>query len=199
MIRSITIACCVGLTLILISGCGPKTKIVADWSAPDVEPEPFKKVVAVATSQDKILRRIAEDEFVKRLPKGTQGVTAYSLIPEESREDKDAVRSILKKAGVDGAVVFMVTGVDTNLEYSPGTSHYNFYGYYGWAWSTAYTPDYMKWEKTVNVEASVYRISDEKLVWSAISQSTDPESAKNVIDDVARLVAKQMQQAGFVK
>ena len=199
MIRSTTIACCVGLTLILISGCGPKTKIVADWNAPDVEPEPFKKVVAIATSQDKILRRIAEDEFIGALPKGTQGVTAYSLIPEESREDKEAVRSILEKAGVDGAVIFRLTGVDKNLEYSPGTSHYSFYGYYGWAWSTFQTPDYMKWEKTVSVEASVYRISDEKLVWSAISQSTDPESAKNVIDDVARLVAKQMQQAGFVK
>ena len=199
MIRSRTIVCCVGLTLILISGCGPKTKIVADWSAPDVKPEPFTKVVAIATNQDKILRRIAEDEFVEQLPKGTQGVTAYSLIPEESREDRDAVKSILAKAGVDGAVVFMVTGVDTNLEYSPGTAHYSFYGYYGWAWSTAYAPDYMKWEKTVKVEASVYRISDEKLVWSAISQATDPKSAKNVIDDVAKLVAKQMQQAGFVK
>ncbi len=199
MIRSTTIACCVGLSLILISGCGPKTKIVADWKAPDVEPEPFTKVVAIATSQDKILRRIAEDEFVRRLPKGTQGVTAYSLIPEESREDKEALRRILEKAGVDGAVVFMVTGVDTNLEYSPGTSHYSFYGYYGWAWSTVQAPDYMKWEKTVNVEASVYRISDAKLVWSAISQSTDPDSAKNVIDDVARLVAKRMQQAGLVK
>lgn len=199
MNQSTTLACSVCLTLLLISGCGPKSKIVADWKAPDVQPEPFTKVVAVATSQDKILRRIAEDEFVRRLPKGTQGVTAYSLIPEDVREDQAAVRSILEKSGVDGAVVFRMTGVDTNLEYSPGTAHYNFWGYYGWAWSATYAPDYMKWEKTVKVEASVYRISDEKLVWSAISQSTDPESAKNVIDDVAKLVANRMHQAGLVQ
>lgn len=199
MTRSITLTCGACLSLILVSGCGPKSKIMADWKAPDIQPEPFTKVVAVATSQDKILRRIAEDEFVRRLPKGTQGATAYSLIPEDAREDQAAVRSILERAGVDGAVVFRVTGVDTNLEYSPGTAHYNFWGYYGWAWSATYAPDYMKWEKTVSVEASVYRISDEKLVWSAISQSTDPKSAKNVIDDVAKLVAQRMQQAGLVQ
>jgi hypothetical protein len=199
MTRRTTLPYSACLVLLLISGCGPKSKIVADWKAPDVQPEAFTKVIAVATSQDKILRRIAEDEFVRRLPKGTQGVTAYSLISEEIREDQTAVRSILEKAGVDGAVVFRMTGVDTNLEYSPGTAHYNFWGYYGWAWSATYAPDYMKWEKTVKVEASVYRVSDEKLVWSAISQSTDPESAKNVIDDVAKLVAKRMQQAGLVQ
>lgn len=199
MYQTRIIAYCVSLALILAIGCGPKTKIVADWKSPDATPQPFKKVVAITTSQDRILRRIAEDEFVGQLAEATEGVTAYSLIPEEVREDRGAVSKILREAGVDGAVVFRVTGVDTNLEYSPGSSHYTFYGYYGWAWSTVYTPDYMKWEKTVSVEASVYRMSDEKLVWSAISQSTDPDSAKNVIDDVARLVVKKMQQAGLVR
>lgn len=187
-----------GLLTTILVGCGPSTRIETNWKAPDLKPESFKKIVAIAMSKDQTLRRIAEDEFVKRLPQETQGVPGYSLLPESTVGEPEKAKALIRESGVDGAVVLRVVGVDKDLQYSPGTPHYTLYGYYGWGWATVNTPDYLKLEKTVRVEASVYSVTDEKLVWTAQSASTDPKSVRTLIDDVVRLVVKEMTKLKLI-
>jgi hypothetical protein len=196
--RIYLITCLLLPYLTITSGCGPRSKIVNDWKAPNIQPQPFTKMVAIVMGRDESMRRIAEDEFVKRLQKNTKGLAGYSLIPEVTRSNVESVKKTLKDAGVDGAAVFRLVGIDHELQYTPGTPYTSFYGYYGWAWSTTYVPDYLAVEKTVRIEASVYSLTSEKLVWSGISESTDPKSARKVIDDVVGLVVQRMQRVGFV-
>ncbi|UCF38531.1 MAG: hypothetical protein JSU96_06735 [Acidobacteriota bacterium] len=183
---------------VLMTGCGPSTRIETAWKAPDLQPTSFKKLVAIVMSKDQTLRRIAEDEFVRSLPGGTQGIPGYSLLPEDKIGDPESAKAVIKESGVDGAVVLRVVGVDKDLQYSPGTPHYTFYGYYGWAWTSVNTPDYLKLEKTVRIEASAYSVANEKLVWTAQSASTDPKSVRSLIDDVVRLVVKEMTKLQLV-
>ena len=89
------IAGCFVIVLMSLTGCGPKTKISFEWKDPDVQPTPFAKVVAIAMSKDNIVRRVAEKEFVNRLPKQTEGVAGYTLISDSDRGDVDKVRAIL--------------------------------------------------------------------------------------------------------
>jgi hypothetical protein len=185
--------------LLIFGGCGPKTKIVNVWKPPEYRPEPFSKVVAVAITRDEIVGRIAEDEFVGQLKAETKGITGYSVIPKEARGKTDEVKEILSQQGVDGAVVFRLANIDQNIEYSPGQAYTNFYGYYGWAWTTTYTPSYIDVKRVISVEATVYRVADGKIVWSGHSQSTDPESTRKMIDDMARLVFQELQKDGLVR
>jgi hypothetical protein len=185
--------------LLTVIACGPKTKIAADWKAPDLKPEPFNKLVAIAMSQDEILRRIAENEVVRRLPKGTEGVTGYSLISMEDRGNVDRVKSILREAGVDGAAVFRLVSVDTQFQYNRGTVYSNFWGYYGWAWPMVFDPGYLMMEKVVLIESNVYSVETGDLIWAGYTQTTDPNSSQKVIDDVARLVVRRMKQLGLVR
>lgn len=182
-----------------LAGCGPKTKIANEWSDPNVRPAPFSKVVVIAMSNDHVLRRIAEDEFVSRLPKGTEGVAGYKLISADDRENVDKVKAILEEAEVDGATVFRLVGDDTELQYNRGTVYYNFWGYYGWAWPVVYDPGYMLSKRVVRVESLVYSVENATLVWSGLSKTTDPKSAYKTIDDVVRLVIRRMERMGFVK
>lgn len=118
------IAGCFVIVLMSLTGCGPKTKISFEWKDPDVQPTPFAKVVAIAMSKDNIVRRVAEKEFVNRLPKQTEGVAGYTLISDSDRGDVDKVRAILADAQVDGVAVFRLVGADTQLQYNRGTIYY---------------------------------------------------------------------------
>lgn len=198
MFRAATMSCNV-MILMSLTGCGPRTKISSEWKAPDVQPTPFNKVVAIAMSSDNIVRRVAEREFVSQLPKQTEGVAGYTLIPETDRGDVDKVRAILADAQVDGATVFRLVGADTALQYNRGTVYYNFYGYYGWAWPMVIDPGYMMTEQVIRVESLLYSVESGELLWSGMSETTNPDSAKTVVDDVVRAVARRMKAMGYVK
>jgi hypothetical protein len=163
------------------------------------QPEPFQKVVAIAMSPDEILRRIAENEVVRRLPENTEGVAGYSLITKDDRGDVDKVRAILKEAEVDGAAVFRLVSTNSQFQYNRGTVYANFWGYYGWAWPVVYDPGYLMMEKVVLIESNVYSIKSGDLLWAGYTETTDPSSSQKVIDDVARLAVRKMKQLGLVK
>lgn len=187
-----------GLATTVLAACAPRTQIAADWKAPEFPTTPFTKVAAFAMSQDQILRRIAEDEFVDRLPDNV-GVASYSLIPESDLEDVEKIKKRLKDSGIDGAAVFRLVGEDYQLQYTPGGMYTSFYGYYGWAWPMVYSPGYLRTETVVRIEANLYSVASEKLIWSALSETTDPSSARTVIDDVAGLVVGRMKRMGLIE
>jgi hypothetical protein len=198
MFRAAMAGCWV-MILASLTGCGSKTKISFEWKDPDVQPTPFAKVVAIAMSQDNIVRRVAEKEFVSRLPKQTEGVAGYTLISDSDRGDVDKVRAILADAQVDGVAVFRMVSADTELQYNRGTVYYNFWGFYGWAWPMVYSPGYMMTEQVVRVESLIYSVESGKLLWSGLSKTTNPRSARTVIDDVVRAVVRRMKAMGYVK
>ena len=74
----------------------------ATWREPQGPPGPYRRVVAVALTEDEGVRRIAEDEFVRQLPAGTFGVSSHELIPEEVESDIDRVVALLQRKGHRG-------------------------------------------------------------------------------------------------
>ena len=61
----------------LTLSCSSRSKLFATWREPDAPPGPYRRVVAIALASDESTRRIAEDEFARRLPKGTMGFKSY--------------------------------------------------------------------------------------------------------------------------
>ena len=155
--------------------------------------------VEVTEQALRVMRRVAEKEFVSQLSKQTKGVAGYTLISDSDRENVDKVRAVLADAQVDGATVFRLVGADTALQYNRGTVYYNLWGYYGWAWPVVIDPGYMMTEQVVRVESLLYSVESGELLWSGMSETTNPNSAKTVVDDVVRAVARRMKAMGYVK
>ncbi len=191
----------IGAALVWMSlaACGPRTKISYEWSDPAVKPAPLTKVVAIAMSKDRIMRRIAEDEFLDRMPKQTIGVAGYALISDSDREDVEKVRAILEGAKVDGAAVFRLVGADREIQYNRGTVYANFWGYYGWVMPIVFDPGYVLTEQVVRVESLLYSVESGELLWSGVSETTNPNSARTVVDDVVRGVVRRMKAMGYLK
>jgi hypothetical protein len=186
------------IALLLTTSCGPKTKIAMDWSNPDYGKVHFNKVVAIAMSKDPIIRRVAEDEFVDKLPKSTQGVASYTLIPDDKRDDVDFLKKVLKDANVDGAAVFSLVSEDMKFEFNRGNPHYNFWSYYGWAYPTVYGSSYLMTETVLRIYCAVYEVENATLVWSALSETTNADSTKKTIDDIVRKTIVRLKRQGMV-
>lgn len=190
--------------ILLIISCS-STKIVSSWSEPnkEIKISNLKKVLVVALLKNETSQHKAEDQMVKYL--NGKGVQSYNYFKSNfNKENEQAIRSKIKNDGFDGAVTMRLIDVDKEKIYTPAETNFypnyyrNFSGYYYNRWNTSTTPGYYTTTKTFTVETNVYSIKEDKIIWTALTETTNPDGLKNLTDDIAKVVFKQMQKEGFV-
>ena len=189
-----------GAIVLTLCACA-STKLVESWSDPQAGPIQFKKVIAFFIIGDESIRKAAEDELVRQMER-TQGVASYTLIPESDLKDLDKLKGWVQREGFDGAVAMRLVGLEQKKSWVPGRYpgvYNNFYGYYGYARPFGYDPGYMVKDTNVSVETNVYSLTEDKLIWSGVSETFNPDSAAKLVDDVARLVAKDLKAKGLLQ
>jgi hypothetical protein len=199
--------CGLAVTGFLAAGCAT-TSFVSSWKAPLDGPIEFdnKRVAAVVVSGDQATRRAGETALAREISaRGAQGVPSYTIIDGEAVKDKEGAKKKLQEANIDGAVIMRMVSKDQELSYSPGTSWYgaypyygSFYGYWGYGWGMAYDPGYLRTDTVVMVETLVYSVSQDKLLWAGQSKTTNPSNIQDFIKDLSDAAAKEMRKAGFV-
>lgn len=184
------------------------TTFQSTWNAPGAEPLNFagKKVGALVISKDDELRNRAEFALARAITaQGAVGLASYALVPKELIQDKDRAKAMLEKEGVVGVVAMRVVGKDTQITSSPGywagPGYSSFWGpgYWGWGWSTAYSPGYLQEDTIVSVETLIYSLTQDKLVWAATSKTTNPSEVNSLIDELVAAAAKQLKQQGLIR
>ncbi|MFT3822350.1 MAG: hypothetical protein QM731_00470 [Chitinophagaceae bacterium] len=189
----------------MVWGCGTSARIEKTWRDPDVTVNLSKlnKVLVVALLRNETVRRNTEDKLAAML-KG-KGIASYNYLTKDvTKENEEAIKAKLKSEGFDGAVVMRLADVDKDIRYVPGT--YNTYpGYYGRFWPyywNAYPyyfqPGYYESTKTFTVETNVYSFNSDKLVWSGITTSVDPQNVDKLMDATAKVVYKKMKEEKFI-
>lgn len=193
------------LSLLLLYSC-TSTKVVSSWCEPEKEVTiaNLSKVLVVAMFRNETSNRKAEDQMVGYL-KG-KGVVSYNYLNENfDKKDEVAIREMIKKDGFDGAVTMRLVDVEKEKIYTPGEINYypsyyrTFSGYY-YSWlNYKKTPGYYTTTKTFTVETNVYSIKMDKIIWSGLTQTTDPNGVKNLTAEVAKVVYKKMLKESFIK
>ena len=188
----------------LIAGCS-STKITSSWREPDktVVIEKLNKVLVLALFKDETSRHKAEDQMAGYL--NGKGVVSYSYLAAAfNKADEDLLRNKLKADGFDAAVTMRLVDVDKEKIYTPGnTSFYpsyyrNFSGYYYRSWSNYSTPGYYTTTKTYSIETNVYSIKEDKIIWSGLTETSNPDGVQKMTEEVAHLVYKKMLREGFI-
>jgi hypothetical protein len=189
-------------------GCAT-TSYVSSWKAPLDGPIEFdnKRVAAVVVTADESTRRAGETALAREISaRGAQGVPSYTLVTSEDAKDREGAKKKLQDANVDGAVIMRVVSSEQEISYSPGTSWYgaypyygSFYGYWGYGWGMAYDPGYLRTDRVVMVETLVYSVVQDKLLWAGKSKTTNPDNIQKFVSDLADGAAKEMRKAGFIR
>lgn len=186
--------------------CGPTTKIDKSWRDPavSVNDSSYHKVLVVGLMKDETTRRIVEDQLVARL-KG-KGVASYSASSNDDFKENniEALSEKLKQNGFDGAIVMRLVDVDKKTNYVPGTTsfqpyYYRFGPYLYRAWSSYSTPGYYTQDKIYYVETNVYSFRRNKLIWSGITSTVNPDRTDKMFNEIDDVVSAQMRQEGFLR
>jgi hypothetical protein len=182
-------------------GCA-STNMVSVWKDDSAGDLRFQKVMVLAMGSDQAIRRQAEDAFVRALPKQVTGVASYTVLSDADMRNKDTVVAKVQEAGCDAAAVYRLVSVDTQQSYVPGTTYVTGYGapYYGtfggyWGATSAvvYEPGYLVEDQVIQIECNVYKVADGKIVWSGRSETLNPGSTMDLIDDVVFTTIDQMK------
>ncbi len=193
------LACGVGLA-------AASHKLTSTWKAPGAGPLNFagKKVAALVIVEDNNLRMSAEEALAREITaRGPQGVAAYRVIPREELTDKDKAKGWFQRTRVDGVVAMRIVGVDQQTKYSAvvwSSGYYpDFWSYYGNGWATVTPIGKGKLETTLAVETLLYNVSDAKLLWAGVSETTNPKNAQEFMAGLAKAVVKELQKQGLAR
>ena len=170
----------IAVVFLLVTCACASTKMTKAWVYPERGPLQFESVMALVLVQDSLIRRNGEDVLVEEI-RQADAVASYTLLPESDLADEDKVRAAVVKSGVEAIIVMRPMYDEQETRYVPGSypTYYNsFYGYYGWAYPVVYSPGYFKQDRLVGIETNIYDTADGKLVWSGMSDTTNPKNTR---------------------
>jgi hypothetical protein len=195
------------LALSLYAVVSAAPRFTSTWKAPEAAGTSFagKKVAALVISQDENLRMSSEEALVRELAAvGVKdAVAAYRLVPREELQDAVKAKPWFDRAGVEGVVTLRLVSAETERNY-PSTywaapAYSSFWGYYGYGWGVSYEFGSMREDTTLVIENLVFSVSKDKLLWAAVSETTNPKNAGALIKDLVKETMKEMRKARLVR
>jgi hypothetical protein len=181
------------------SACFHSTELAATWSEPTAQPIHFQKTVTVFVTKDEAMRRSVEEQLAGRF---AGGVPSYTIIRRIDPDDHEAILDRLRGTGFDGAVIMRVVDVSTQIAYTSGSywyaTPYTFNGYWNAAWAYPFDPTYVATDRIVSVETQVYSLADDRLIFAARSETTNPASARKLAASIMRHLTADMKKKGLI-
>jgi hypothetical protein len=207
MDRYRTVSCAAGLWIVgTLTGCA-NTQLKTVWIDPQFQ-GPLSKVLVVGVSKEPANRRVFEDEFCARIKeKGVTAVPSYTIFSSpEDMLDENTVLDQLKRRGVGSVLVTRLIDSKTVRQYYPPEREYDvprpyyrgWHGYYRTGYERVTRPGYVTEYEVLTLETNVYAVDGEKLIYSAISETTvDSTSEAELRAFVDTMVANMSAEGLF--
>lgn len=182
------------------TACYHSTQLAATWRDPGAQPLHFRHGVAVFATRDEALRRTVEDKLAAQFPNVTP---SYRFLPTvDTSIARAEVADRLRAEGYDGVIMMRVADVTITPVYTTGSYWYDrpygFNSYWGYAWSTPYDPGYYVENRIVTIETQIYSLPDDRLIFAARSETTNPRSAGRLTDSVIRHIRERLRKDGLL-
>ena len=180
------------------------TRLSDVWRDPQYSGEPFHQVAVFVLGSNPAVRRLVEDEVVRRLPMNTRGIGGYGLVPDTERGDVEKALERLRAGGYDGAMIARLVGVDGPTPWATGSlkqvpvSYRTLSNYYVNATEEGERSSGLSAPTVVRVQMNVYAVASQALVWSAASRTFNPEETRDVAADMAKVAVEELQKAGLL-
>jgi hypothetical protein len=188
------------LMVMLITACAT-TKLTSAWKDPSYQGQP-RKIMVIGVAKKPLNKRIFEDEFVRQLKAcGINAVAGYTVMPDEKQGDHAVIAAMMKEQGADAVLISRLASKKTVHIHVPGSVYYppNYYGnwrdYYGYGSQAVYTPGYTAEDEYALMEANLYDAGNDKLIWSAASETeilgSDQDQISSYISVMVNAMADQ--------
>jgi hypothetical protein len=190
----------ISLVAAAVAACEPSTTLEQVWRAPitQYQQPPLQRVVTVYYGENESMRRSAEDQLARDLLKrGVQATPGYAVLTSDELKNLDTAKRKLLSMGYDGLVTMRIVDREQDLEYMPGYNGYwGWGGYYG-GWGGLASEGYFYTETLYRIETNAYSLRTNQLVWAALTRTTDPANAREMINETTDVVASQLTERGL--
>jgi hypothetical protein len=191
--------------ILLLAGCAA-SQLGNMWRDSKFKTDGFKNVLVIAVRNDPVRRRMWEDGFVN-------GLAAYGVTATQSYEiwanalpDTQTVRDEVRKDGFDAVLVNDRPPSTSQLTWVQGYSRRESVTRFDPATGGSYTtwqdvevPPTMDTTAVINYQTNLWSTTDHgRLVWSAMSHTTDAFSTQLIEYQTESLLLPEMAKSGLL-
>jgi len=191
--------------ILLLAGCAA-SQLGNMWRDSKFKTDGFKNVLVIAIRNDPVRRRMWEDGFVNAL--AAYGVTAKQSyeIWANALPDTQTVRDEVRKDGFDAVLVnerppssAQLTWVQGYSRREPVTRFDPATGGSYTTWQDVEVPPTMDTTAVINYQTNLWSTTDHgRLVWSAMSHTTDAFSTQLIEYQTESLLLPEMAKSGLL-
>ena len=185
------------------------TKFVFTWMNPNYAGGHFKTILVLGINGKALNRAEFEDQLSAGITRpGIVAIPSYSLLPRPNSTplDMSQLRDVVQGQNIDAIVASRLIKVKKSVTEIPGQvytpyPYYNsFYGYYGTIYPEVYSPDYLRAERTAQIETNFYSTAkpDGELIWTGTSDTVNPQSPLKAIDAVSKIIVQELEKEKII-
>ncbi len=201
--------------LLVASACATSsTNVTGSWKSEDVAKKGYDNIFVAALTQDMDAKKMIEGEMVALLEQqGIKATTSLSIFPSnftaEHVSEKRAILDKVQENGNDAILTISLVDQESENRYVPGNDTYapavafNYYNsfstYYAYNYNQVYTPGYYSLDKIYYLESNLYDVEDEKLYWSAQSDTYNPGDIEYFAEDFSKAIIARLKKEDLLK
>lgn len=198
----------------LLAGCSATVGVAGQWTNEALVPEDgYEKVMVTALLANHEARRVIEDEVIDELVQKdigvSQGLTFFpDLFTPDFDRDREAFFTTINQEGNRAVLVLTVLDSDVMDEYIRTDASYppmddygwygNFWDYYDYHFAGMGDEGFYTITKRYYIEANVYDVETEELVWSGQTESYDPVDLTSFAGLMAESIVGQLLKSDVV-
>jgi hypothetical protein len=193
------------LGLLSLIGCA-STTVTGVWSDENYKQTPIQSIMVIGVSENARNRNIFESEMAAELEKnGVKAIVSAKVLGDQEI-NKENVAAAAEKSQVQNVLVTRLVGIKEEQVYHPPTSYgvpdpyyRRWDSYYPHMYDYAYSPGYAATYKNVVLETSVFDVKERNLVWSAASETFEPQNINEEVKKLAEILVRKMRESKLVK
>jgi len=176
------------------------TYVSSLWRDPTYQVKPHK-IMIIGIAKSPANKRTLEDDFAKQIKlQGTDAVSSYAILPDDKDGNKNAIAAKMKEQGADAVLITRIANrktVYTNLleVYAPPQSYRTWQNYYEYGYGNITSPNNVEETKYAVMETNMYDAGNDKLIWSASSETeitgTDQKFIRSYVNVMVKSMTKQ--------
>jgi hypothetical protein len=191
----------VGLALGVLSSCGG-TNLSYVWKDPHYGGGYLTSVMVVGVSKEVDRRRVFEEVFVREFEKrGIKAVASIKVLDPDTQLTRDTVKAQAARLRMDAVLATRLLSAGNeeidqppSISTMPSAQYRNLDLYfYSWDALSAY-PGALGRQYVVRLETNVFDTDTEKLIWTASSQTVEPESIREIIESLCKNIMDRLRQ-----
>jgi hypothetical protein len=186
--------CLAIIPLFVITSCATKgTTFTSVWKDKEYEGGKLKKIFVIGASKKPHIRQMFENEFLNQLKaQGADGVASHAMLTAEEMLEKGAILGPVHRLNADSVLITRLIDREKAIKYVP-PQHQNINTQYARSYNYAYNRGYILQDQAVSLETNLYDFRNQKLIWSALSETFKRGSDDEIIKELIQKITKKLR------